>query len=156
VLAVPAEIALGNPLKPSPNHVQIGNKALTIITSGRVSEGHYVLNTDIRVDAAKPSELQLFVPGLERTMGMDGPVNSDAIITFVSQIRTHQNEPKPIEDEHFESTTYLPISRDFSAPAYFVVDYPVTLRTKETSFCVTVSLFSAYPLNLDDSFCGKP
>jgi hypothetical protein len=156
VWAVPTELALQGPLRPSPDYLQIGEASLRVRTSSRYSEGRYVLETDIDVGAPVSSEPQLFAPGLEQVTSIEEPIDANAIVKFIHRLQERQLNPKKLDDGRFQSVIYLPISKDLSVPSYYLVDYPVTMRTKNASACVTASVFSAYPINLGESFCKRP
>jgi hypothetical protein len=153
VLAVPAKIAPEIP--PLVSKFRSGETELTVFTSSKFSGKSYLIDTNIRIDGPGRAEAELFAPALNAKSAIFEPINADAIVRFVKHIDKDGHERKPIVDGVFDSFTELAAFGDTTVPAFFIVKYPVTVRAKERSFCITVSGFSAYPVNLDDWYCEK-
>ena len=45
--------------------------------------------------------------------------------------------------------------RDGAQPAFFIVKYPVTIRTKSDNLCIVIYGLSPYPINADEAYCQK-
>ncbi len=126
-----------------------------VYDTDRGKDAVYVLRTEIAVHSADDSEIQIYAPSLrEKPLRVDGPVSPGSIMDFVRDIKESKNVKRSVYKGVFVSTTVVKNTKERN-PAYFIVDYPVTVATKQGSSCIIVSGFSAFPISLDQKYCKK-
>lgn len=144
-------------LLPTAYVLSLGDVTISITSSSFFKGDGYELVTDVRLGAKNRTEYSLFSPGLIGVKLSGGPENIDAILNYLREIRKFWTVPIRLEDGKFSNVSFVPTnaSLDSSAPAFFYVRYPITLRTKAVTICVEVSAFSALPVNFDKSYCNN-
>ena len=146
VLAVPRS---ATDIPPLVSRFQTGEAVLTASSEVRTIKSF--LGTAIRIAVPPAAEAELFAPSVERRRTISPLIKADSIIDYIKRVQQRQHERTPLESGVFYSVVDVPTNQP--DPAFFVVDYPVTVQTKQGSFCIILTGFSAFPINLDDRYC---
>ena len=130
-----------------------GDTRLSVSSDIKDEGTFYLLQTYINVDAPADSDPALFAPALSSKSVISEPLSEGSIREFTNNILN--DERKTLEGGRFISVSEVKTPENSDFPAFFIVNYPISLITKYGSICLAVSVFSAYPLNLDDGFCVR-
>jgi hypothetical protein len=134
------------------NRFSVGKTILNV--GSQFSKDSRAIQTSVTIEGPARTEAQLFAPTLHEDRKV-GPVSLDLIRLFVSEAEKGAIEPRSLKDGRYVSILYPPPPKTKDEPAFFIVTYPLTVRSKTNSFCIVVTGFSPYPLNLDGSYCAK-
>jgi hypothetical protein len=139
-------------IKPLVSRFRMGESEL--IVSSEFQPERSALDTQITIHARNAIEDKLFAPAVQK--GSVDRLSADSIIEFAKRVQSSQHAPKlPLVNGIFSSSTGVPKEIDQSAPMFFVVNYPVTVRTNQGAFCIVVSGLNAFPINVDDRYCER-
>jgi hypothetical protein len=154
VIPIPNELAAE--VKPLVTKINAGELVIDV-SSTNVYKGNFnSLQTIIKFDSLSSNEVDLYAPTLPSIPPFikSSEIGPDTILKFVNEIRSNL-EKKNFNKAGFYSETVVPVPQSSSEPAFFVVNYPITVRTKTEAICIVVSGFSAYPINTDETYCQQ-
>jgi hypothetical protein len=98
------------------------------------------------------SETEVSAPYIFALTSLKVPVDEEAVSQFASMIKEMKNQWNSAEKWDDKLVT-APIGP--GTPALFIVNYPVTVRTKDEIFCLSVTSYSVLPVEAAANYCGS-
>ena len=77
-------------------------------------------------------------------------LTAEEVSFFASNIKEMKNQWTGLEG--LSKTVSVQIG---SGPALFIVNHPITVRTKEEIFCLSVKSYSVLPVEAGSNYCGS-
>jgi hypothetical protein len=143
VIPIPNESA--TKIEPLVTKIDTGELKMDISSSAVYKGGtNYSLRTSINFDGLSSNKVDLYAPTLQPYQELN-TIGPEDILKFVNAIQK-DGEKKSFAKDGFFSDTIVSGPQSPSEPAFFVVDYPITVRTKTGATCTVVSGFGAYPI----------
>ena len=131
---------------------EFSNRTLAFeYVSSAVREGQTISVTQfLKFLRMQSSETEISTPYLMAMDPLKYPLNAEEVTQFASMIRDMKNHWKGVGDDG--KTITAPIG---STPALFIVSHPVTVRTENEIFCLSVKSYSVVPVEVASNYCGS-
>jgi hypothetical protein len=132
---------------------QFSNRTLAFQhISGAFREGQTITVKETIKFYRLTSETEVSAPYIFALNSLKVPVDEEAVSQFASMIKEMKNQWNSAEKWDDKLVT-APIGP--GTPALFIVNYPVTVRTKDEIFCLSVTSYSVLPVEAAANYCGS-
>ena len=132
---------------------QFSNRTLAFEhTSGALREGQTIIVNERIKFYRLSSEAEISAPYISALYNLKEPIDAEAVSRFASVIKEVKNQWRRVDN--WDKTVTAPIGS--GTPGLFVVSHPVTVRTKDEIFCLSVRSFSVFPVEAAANYCGVP
>jgi hypothetical protein len=131
---------------------EFSNRTLAFqYVSSVVREGSTISVTQyIKFMRMQSSETEISTPYLMALDNLKTPPNAEEVTRFALMIKEMKNQWQRIAGDG--KTVTAPIG---SSPALFIVSHPVTVRTKDEIFCLSIKSYSVLPVEAGSNYCGS-
>jgi hypothetical protein len=131
---------------------QFSNRTLAFQhTSDAFREGQTITVSERIMFYYLTSETEVSAPYIFALDSLKKPIDAEAVSQFASMIKEVKNQWRKFDK--WDKIVTAPIGT--GTPALFVVSHPVTVRTKDEIFCLSVRSFSVLPVEAAANYCGS-
>jgi hypothetical protein len=131
---------------------QFSNRTLAFEhTSDAFREGQTIIVNERIKFYRLSSETEVSAPYISALDSLKMPIEAEAVSRFASMIKEAKNQWRSADK--WDRTVTAPIGP--GTPALFIVSHPVTVRTKDEIFCLSVKSYSVFPVEAAANYCGS-